>query len=153
MDEAQRFWSKVDKSGDCWLWTAGKYSGRGYGKFSVNRRSELAHRVAWRLVVGAIPSGLNVCHRCDVRLCVNPAHLFLATQAENMADMAKKGRARPGLSPLFRPKLTLDQIEAIRADQRGQYEIAADYGVNQASVSRIKRGKQRNRWRNDRFAR
>jgi hypothetical protein len=86
-----RFWSNVDKSGDCWIWTASKQTA-GYGQF----RRRGAHRVVWEFTFGPIPAGMFVCHRCDVRTCVNPDHLFLGSHKDNMLDMAQKGRAARG---------------------------------------------------------
>lgn len=89
---AERFWPRVDKSGDCWMWTGGT-DHRGYGNFFLNGRAVKAHRAAWILTFGPIAKSQVLCHRCDIPLCVNPAHLFLGTQKDNIADMFKKGRS------------------------------------------------------------
>lgn len=89
-----RFWMKVDKTGDCWLWTA-SVDRKGYGQIQQGGRSGRllrAHRVSWEIEFDAIPPGVQVCHRCDVRRCVRPAHLFLGTNDDNVADMQAKGR-------------------------------------------------------------
>jgi len=93
----ERFWKKADKSGDCWLWTGSKMSS-GYGSFNFYGNVQLAHRVSWILKYGPIPIGYDfhgtcVLHKCDTKLCVNPDHLFLGTNADNVADMLAKGRA------------------------------------------------------------
>lgn len=88
-----RFWFYVSKRESCWLWTGG-LNEYGYGKFNPDRRRPvLSHRFAWTITHGPIASGLNVLHRCDNPPCVNPAHLFLGTQGDNMHDMHAKGRA------------------------------------------------------------
>lgn len=96
---AERFWEKVDKSGDCWLWT-GRPDGRmGYGRIRegvAGSATLLAHRVAWELAFGPVPAGLDVCHTCDIPLCVRPDHLFLGTTLDNMADAKAKGRMATG---------------------------------------------------------
>jgi hypothetical protein len=124
----------------CFVWT-GTLSKRGYGKIDVNGISYRAHRLAYELAYGPIPDGMVICHRCDNRACVNPAHLFLGTHADNIADRDKKGRNRQ----LFgaeqgHAKLTDADVLNIRADQRTHVEIAKDYGVTWRNIGRIKRG-------------
>ena len=86
-----KFWKKVDKSGDCWLWMAGKLE-KGYGQFWFDGRTHRAHRMAWLLTNGEIPEGMCVLHKCDNPPCVNPSHLWLGTNQDNMDDMNNKGR-------------------------------------------------------------
>jgi hypothetical protein len=79
----ERFWSRVDKSGDCWLWTASR-DYKGYGQFRLDGKNRKAHRVAYQMLIGPIPVDLCIDHLCRVRHCVNPAHMEVVTNAENI---------------------------------------------------------------------
>lgn len=89
---ADRFWSKVDKTDSCWLWT-GAVNDHGYGQVYVNGKLAYAHRVALVLSGRQVPPGMFACHHCDTPNCVRPDHLFIGTNADNMRDCANKGRA------------------------------------------------------------
>lgn len=140
---SERFWEKVDvrAHGECWPWLASTKQG-GYGKIAdEDGRIQLAHRVAYRLVVGDIPSGRVVCHRCDNPGCVNPHHLFLGTQADNLRDMRIKRRDNPPRGSRH-PKTKLDEalVARVRADARSHRRIARDYGIGKSTVGMIKAG-------------
>jgi hypothetical protein len=83
MSAEERFWSKVDKTGECWLWT-GSTEDLGYARFGVNGTRVYVHRFAYELEVGPIPDGLTIDHLCRVRYCVNPDHLEAVTQRQNV---------------------------------------------------------------------
>lgn len=148
-----RFWKYVKKSDDCWNWI-GPLSNRGYGRFFIGSRpgnSWLAHRFSWAVHYGNIPSGLFVCHHCDNPGCVNPKHLFVGTQFDNMSDAAKKGHLPQQRYPwLFagerngRSKLTEKDVREIRrlSAIQGQRPIADQFGISRSLVRHIQA------WRN-----
>lgn len=84
------FWSLVKRTSGCWEWQGD--TSHGYGRIWRGKRRYAAHRVAYELSVGPIPDGMCACHHCDNRLCVNPAHIFIGTQKDNMQDWTKKGK-------------------------------------------------------------
>jgi len=145
----KRFWSKVDLKGpdDCWMWLGYKHwpnkCGQVYGGFGVSQNGKnvawRAHRLAWTLRNGEIPGGHVVMHTCDVPLCVNPSHLRAATQAENQADMARKGRQAKGQDN-GRAKLNEDQVRVIRASSKPIADLAREYGLHHKAITRIVRG-------------
>lgn len=142
---ADRFWRKVEKTDTCWIWT-GSVSPKGYGRLNVKGKVQLAHRVSYGLHHGE-PGGLVVCHRCDNPPCVNPAHLFIGTKADNTADMMAKGRGvQPSGDCNGMSKITEAQaveLRALRSDGWLLREIADRYGLHASHVSRICSGTRR----------
>lgn len=113
-----RFWAKVDRGGECWRWTAGCDSS-GYGSLRVEHAKISAHRLSWQLHHGPIPPGQNVLHRCDNPRCVRPSHLFLGTQADNIADMLAKGRGCfDGMSPAERRAYAAKGLGGLTSEER-----------------------------------
>lgn len=141
-----RFWTKVDKKGgdDCWPWKASR--NRGYGRFWPSARIAVyAHRYAWERVYGPIPKRMKVLHTCDNPPCCNPRHLFLGTQAINVADMVAKGRDG------FRKcaKLTEAQVKEIRgraaSGRESNRAIARAFNLSHTNVNDIAAGRT---WQN-----
>ena len=152
MTTEMRFWAKVERGQECWIWTGARRKGRfQYGRFLLDGKARLAHRIAWQLTNGPIPDGMCVLHRCDNPPCVNPEHLFLGTHADNMLDCSAKGRlpAAQGV-PYLRGerhpnhKLTADDVRAIRASRASSPDIAAQYGLHRGTVHDIR---TRRAWR------
>ena len=125
--------------GGCWAWT-GQKAAKGYGAMFIGQgRVMRAHRFSWVLHHGTIPEGMNVCHRCDYRSCVNPEHLFLGTNADNNHDMARKGRVA-SREDNGQAKLTEQAIAHIRGSGENQRAVARLFGVNQSTISRVRTG-------------
>lgn len=127
---------------ECWQWK-GPFNSNGYGRFSVESKNVLAHRFSFEMFYREIPNGMNVCHKCDQRNCINPNHLWLGTQSENLKDAAKKGR-------MFKPNtkahrngnttLTWDKVKAIRSMHENgleKYKIAKIFDVSPSTIGNI----------------
>jgi len=145
----ENFFRHVEKTDGCWLWTGCTFS-NGYGRVRIERnRTVVAHRLSWEFANGPIPDGMCACHRCDVRACVNPLHLFLGTDADNVHDCMDKGR-RADLSGSKHPMAKLSEADiAIIRERRKAGEqlkqIAPDFGVTRQMICNITIGKN---WRN-----
>jgi HNH endonuclease len=125
---------------DCILYT-GYIDQTGYGVSQRNLKRDKAHRWAWIETFGEIPGGLCVLHKCDVRACINPEHLFLGTHADNIADMVSKNRQRGAKGETAgQAKLTESQVLEIRQSPNSCYALARQFGVWPTQISRIKRG-------------
>lgn len=134
------------KKTDCWIWQGGKSNKSGYGAFTMGvghvEKGNYAHRASWWLFRGPIPKGMLVLHRCDVKLCVNPDHLFLGSHADNVADKVRKGRGRNG----FKSILTEHEVREIRklyVPYAVPYRVLAkEFCVCEAAIADIIKGRR-----------
>ena len=140
---AERLNKKLVRRGKCLIWTGAKNNkkeGKGYGTISVNGKTALTHVVAYELAKGPVPSGKDVRHTCDVRLCCEPSHLILGTRLENQRDMVERGRSAKG-EDHSQVKLTEKQVLDIRAKyatgKYSQRKLAKEFNVSQGVISQI----------------
>lgn len=136
--------------GPCWEWN-GLLDKGGYGRVWDGERVQAAHRLAYMTWIGPLSPSLHACHRCDNRICINPAHLFPGDDTTNMADMVTKNRSDNG-ERRWSHKLTDAQVDEIRAaytGERGQQtRLAEQYGVRQSHINGIVRGRSRTKTTN-----
>lgn len=128
-----RFWDKVDRSGDCWTWTATKNS-HGYGQIGIEGRLHIASRVAWEMENRRrLVRGQQVLHRCDNPACVRPAHLFIGTAVDNMQDCVRKGRFK-----FCEPRRGIQNNKA-KLNEAGVIEVRRRYDAGE-TLSSLSRG-------------
>lgn len=133
----ERFWSKVNKTDTCWLWTGG--CNRGYGRFKINYKLVFVHRYSYILHKGEIAEGLVVRHTCDVSNCVNPDHLLVGTHQDNMNDKMERNRQAKG-EICGSSKLTEDDVREIRIFRVfgfTYYELGNMYNVHYSTIAKI----------------
>lgn len=134
-NDKKRFWDKVDKTSDCWIWTSQLRSG--YGLFRINGKVVSAHRLSYEMSTGKpVPRGIHICHSCDNPACVNPKHLFMGTAKANNDDKMLKDR--------HRFKLSNDQVIDIRSREHSVTmcrDLAKEFGVSPTEIKNILVGK------------
>ena len=138
---AETLLKHIVKTDTCWVWK-GRTNKKGYGIIGFrNEDGRMAHRVAWILKNGEIPEGLCVCHKCDNPPCVNPDHLFLGTNQENIADRHAKGRSNAPRGEQHGMSVLNDhQVKQIQSDPRPSRQVGKTYGISKTHVLRIKKG-------------
>lgn len=136
---------EVDKN-DCWIWKGAKHR-QGYGSIRFNGKTSLSHRLSWIIFRGEISESMKVCHTCDIPSCVNPDHLFLGTQTDNIEDCQKKGRFTRNIPKTRRIKLNWNQVQEIKKlSEQGmtRKELEKKFEVSQTCIAKILTGKSWN---------
>lgn len=144
MDAMERFMNKVEPvpMSGCWLWMGYTDKKMGYGMFWLDGTMHLSHRIAYALFKGPIVDDLHVLHRCDVPCCVNPAHLWLGTNAQNVKDKVAKGRGA-SMKGERHPGAKLDEVTVrfIRESLESSRSLAKKIGIDRTTVGYIRKGK------------
>ncbi len=141
---AERFGKYVKKTDTCWLWIGSKCP-KGYGRMNVKGKSVIAPRISWKIHYGGIPQGKYVLHKCDNPSCVNPDHLYLGNQYDNMADMYRSGRAKHKRGEENgKSKLTEAIVREIRTSTNTLVALARKFGINRRTVWSVQ---SRKTWR------
>ena len=131
------FWSRVQKTDNCWLWLGYPRTREGYGGYTVSGKTYLSHRFAYLITHGELPDELQVCHTCDNPRCVNPAHLFLGTTLDNMRDRDRKGRRNAVGTKNGAARLTEQSVRDLRRRVSSGESIPAlarEFGVLRGAV-------------------
>jgi hypothetical protein len=141
----QRLDRKVVRQGECWIWSGGRVGGeRGYGALCITiggrKRMEYVHRLSYWLHHGDIPAGEVVCHSCDRPACLNPAHLFLGSQQDNMRDCARKGRWRNGVGSRLTPEIASAVRQRYQRGTTTLAQVGAEFGISMQHVWSIVHG-------------
>ena len=131
------FWQRIEKTGGCWLWLGNKRYGYGLIRMGAAGKGGMAHRISWQLHNGVIPRGSYVLHRCNNPTCVNPDHLYLGTQLDNIQQAKREGRMRRGETQ-GTSKLKESDVTNIRILDLPRQKLADLYGVSYMQIKNIK---------------
>lgn len=137
-DKIEKHTIRIPESG-CWVWMSTIHE-NGYGRVCAGKKPFYAHRVSYEQKYGPIPSGMMALHHCDVRCCVNPDHIFVGTQQNNMTDKVRKNRQAKGISH-GNAKLTEDQVLEIKYSSETSIKLAAKFDYSASMIRAIKNGK------------
>lgn len=143
---ANRFWEKVKKTNGCWNWTASVDKPYGYGKFCIKYKNYKAHRIAYQLTNGYITRDQFVLHKCDNRRCVNPSHLYIGDQTQNMMDMISRNRNPFFLKGFDHPKSRFSRKDILEIREKcrelSQKKVSKIFNCGQQTISKIITGKR-----------